>query len=722
MTAEETTPTVLLDIKNMSCASCVARVEKALREVDGVEDASVNLASNTATVKATVPVETLIAAVGRIGYKAHLAAGRPTKSPGGKKELIDFVVALVLAIPLTMIHFFGIDFENAGYVQMLLAALILAVPGRSFFVRAVALLRHRQANMDTLVATGAFTAFAYSAICVLLEVSAGHLLFATAAMIVTLILLGRFLEAKAKARASGAIRELIGLQPPVAWLRRGEEWVQVPVAEIAPDDILLVKPGGKVPTDGVIVEGHASVDESMITGESMPVGKHAGDKVIGATINRANSFIMRAGKVGHDTVLAHIVRMVEQAQNSRSPVQGLADKVAGIFVPVVVSLALLTFVLWMAIDHDIENSIKAAVAVLVVACPCAMGLATPTAIMVGTGVAAKLGILVKDAESLENAHKIESLVFDKTGTVTQGRPEVTAVKAMPEFPEDEMLAAVAACESQSEHPIAQAVLVEALRRSLKIVDVENFESSTGNGIGGKVGEAKVAVGTRTFVIKNGVDVDRLDHTAEEIETEGGTAIYVGIGGRPAGVIGLSDPIRESSLQALAELRAMGIRTILASGDNLVTTRSVGKQTGILQAYGAMRPDDKIELIEKEKEEGRIVGMVGDGINDAPALAAANVGFAMGGGTDVAMESASITLVKGNIAKVATAIRLSRSTMRTIRQNLFWAFAYNTVAIPIAAFGKLDPMIAAGAMALSSVSVVANSLRLRRFAKKQHSSD
>ncbi len=719
MTANETTRTVLLDIKNMSCASCVARVEKALKEVEGVENATVNLTSHTATVKTEVPAEVLIAAVKSIGYKAQLAVGRPTKKPGAKKELANFLIALLLAVPLTIIHFFDIELENGDNIQMLLAAVILAVPGRSFFIRTVALLRHRQANMDTLVATGAFTAFAYSTMRVVLQMEPGHLLFATAAMIVTLILLGRFLEAKAKSRATGAIWELINLQPPVAWLRRGENWVQVPVAKISPDDILLVKPGGKVPTDGAIVEGQASIDESMITGESMPVGKHAGDEVIGATINRANSFIMRASRVGQDTVLANIVRMVEQAQISRSPVQRLADKVAGVFVPVVVALALLTFVLWIAIDGDAEHSIKAAVAVLVVACPCAMGLATPTAIMVATGVAAKLGILIKDAESMEMAHKIESLVFDKTGTVTQGRPEVTSIKTMPEFAEDDMLVMIASCESHSEHPIAQAMLAEAKGRSLKISAVENFESTTGSGISGKVGESKIAVGTRMFVIKNGVDVDRLDHIAEEVEIDGGTAVYVGIDGRPAAVIGFSDPIRESSAQALAELRAMGIRTILASGDNLVTTRAVGKQTGIIEAYGALRPDDKIELIEKEKAKGRIVGMVGDGINDAPALAAANVGFAMGGGTEVAMESASITLVKGNIAKVATAIQLSRSTIRTIRQNLFWAFAYNILAIPIAALGKLDPMIAAGAMAMSSVSVVANSLRLRRFATKQH---
>ena len=717
MPPREKPATVALNISGMTCASCARRIEKALAGVEGVESAAVNLATQRALVRTVSSPDELIPAVERIGYKARFVTDQAPPTFRITAELVNFLIALLFTIPLLIITWFGISFENGKLVQLLLAAGVIVGPGRGIFIKAISLLRHFSANMDTLIAMGSFTAFAFSAGRVALGYPEGQFYFETTGMIITLILLGRFLEAGAKARTSAAISELIGLQPAVAWIKQGDDWLEVPVENIRPGDVLLVKPGAKIPVDGVVVEGRSSVDESMVTGESMPVTKKVGDAVIGATVNQSGSFVMRAEKVGADTMLSRIVRLVEQAQTSRAPVQRVADRVAGVFVPFVIIVAMITFILWVSITGDVERAMMHTVAVLVIACPCALGLATPTAIMAGTGSAARLGILIKDAASLELAHKLDTLVFDKTGTVTEGAPVVTGVRKLAAFEEDEMLSLAASCEARSEHPLARAILDEARQRGLTFHQVEDFEAVPGGGVRGKVLDKKIYIGSRTLLVQNDIDVDPLDSYAEEIESEGASAIYVGIDGRPAAVIGIADPIRSTSTQALAELRAMGIRTVLASGDNIVTTRAIGKQTGIIKTRGAMRPDDKIELIEEEKKEGHIVGMVGDGINDAPALAAADVGFAMGSGTDVAMETAPVTLVRGDIARVATAIRLSKRTMRTIRQNLFWAFAYNTVAIPFAAFGPIPPMFAAGLMALSSVSVVLNSLRLRRFAPK-----
>ncbi len=711
------TATTVLTIQGMSCASCISRVEKALAGISGVESVNVNLATHRALIHGDAPVAALISAVKQAGYKAAVHSGEPTLTFSSKGQLVNFLAALALVIPLLAVKVFSSDFDDSEIVQMLLAFTILAIPGRRFFIAAIKQARRLQANMDTLVAIGSFTAFAFSTARVLLPPAEDHLYFETAGMIVTLILLGRFLEARAKARASTAISELMGLRAATALKKTGDNWVEVPVESVEPGDFLMVRPGARVPVDGKLMEGEARIDESMITGESMPAHKTPGAAVIGATVNRSGSFIMSAEKIGADTMLSHIIRLVETAQSSRAPSQRLADKVAGVFVPLVIAVAVVTFVLWIAIEGNTERAIKSAVAVLVIACPCAMGLAAPTAILVGTGVAARQGILVRDAAGFELAHKVETLVFDKTGTLTQGTPAVTRIKKLSDFSEDELFAKVASCEIRSEHPFAQAIIEEAGHRNLDLGEVTDFEPVAGFGIRGVINGEKICIGSRIFLMKNNIDVDLLDTFAEEIESEGATAIYIGVDGMPTAIIGISDPLRATSSQSLAELRAMKIKTVLASGDNLVTTRSVGKQTGIIETHGSMRPDDKIELIKKEKSRGKIVGMVGDGINDAPALAAADVGFAMGGGTDIAMETAAITLVQGDISRVTSAIRISRSTVRTIRQNLFWAFAYNTLAIPVAAFGALHPMIAAGTMALSSVMVIGNSLRLRRLNPK-----
>ena len=716
MPPSEKPATINLNIGGMTCASCALRVEKALSKVEGVESVGVNFATQRALVRAASPAEKLISAVKEAGYRAQIARASTPPPARATRELINFLVALVFTMPLLVIKWFDISFDNGELVQLLLAASVIAVPGREFFIRAIRLAGRFSANMDTLIAIGSFTAFAFSAVRIIMPHITGetHLFFETSGMIITLVLLGRFLEAGARMRSSQAVRELMELRPAAAFVKRDGQWVEVPVDDVRAGQILLIKPGAKIPVDGVVESGRSSVNESMVTGESMPVTKEAKDRIIGGTINGPGGFEMKAEKVGADTVLSHIIRLVQQAQASRAPVQRLVDKVAGVFVPFVIIIAAITFILWFSIRGDIEPAIQAAVAVLVVSCPCAMGLATPTAITVGTGVAAGLGILMKDAAALELAHKLDILVFDKTGTVTEGSPAVTNIRKLAGFEEDEALSLVASCEVRSEHPVARAIIDEAKRRNLLFHQVEDFEAVTGGGVHGKAQNRKVCIGSRTFLLQNKIDAAPLDAYAEEIESDGATAIYVGIDGRPSVVIGIADPIRSSSTQALAELRAMGIKTILASGDNLVTTRSVGRQTGVLETRGALRPDDKIELVQEEKEGGHIVGMVGDGINDAPALAAADVGFAMGGGTDAAMETAQITLVKGDIARVATAIRLSHATIRIIRQNLFWAFAYNTLAIPVAALGKLPPMYAAGAMALSSITVVLNSLRLRRF--------
>lgn len=696
-------------IQGMTCASCVGRVEKAIRKVAGVESVSVSLASETAYVTGDVTPESISAAVKKIGYGAEpLKAGeaaRPTIQ--AKREFINFLIAATLTAPIIIISMFHVHFPGSDWAQFALTVPVLFFAGREFYIKTFALLRHFSANMDTLIAMGSFAAFGFSTAMLLMpHDGAPHLYFETGAAIVTLILLGRFLEATAKGRASSAIKELIALQPQSALVKRGENWVEMRVEQLHAGDVLLVKPGAKIPVDGVVLDGVSYADESMISGESNPVKKEPGSEVIGATINGTGALTMRATKVGADTVLARIVRLVEQAQASKAPVQRLADKVAGIFVPSVIIVAAVTFALWMLLKGNVDPAISAAVAVLVIACPCSLGLATPTAVIVGTGVAAKKGILIRNAESLELAEKLQVLIFDKTGTITEGKPRVVRFRSVGNVPDAEALSLIASCERRSEHPLAQAVVKYAETQGATLSEPSDFKSTTGAGVKAIVKGRTVLAGSRSFLEAEGVEMPAAVSPAR-------TAVWAAIDGALAGVFEIADPVKATSAAALKALHAMSIQSVLASGDNEAIAKSVAEEVGIDTVRAPVRPEDKARIVEEFRKSGKMVGMVGDGINDAPALAAADVGFAIGTGADVAIETAQVTLVQGDIAKVATAVELSRATMRTIRQNLFWAFGYNTLAIPIAAFGLLHPMIAAAAMALSSVSVVTNSLRLRR---------
>ena len=695
-------------VQGMTCASCAARVEKAVRKVPGVESVSVNLATETALVAGDAPLDAVFAAIEKIGYHASPLKegelGRPTIQ--ARREFINFVVAAALSIPVVVISMFGLHFPYSGWVQFALTAVVLFYAGREFFIKTILLLRHFSANMDTLIAMGSFAAFGFSA-AMLLSPHEGkpHLYFETGAIIVTLILLGRFLEATAKGRASAAIKELIALQPQVALVKRGENWAQMRVNALHEEDVILVRPGDKIPVDGVVIDGASFVDESMISGESAPVKKEKDSEVIGATINGNGSLTIRATKVGSATVLAHIIRLVEQAQASKAPVQRLADKVAGIFVPAVMLIAAVTFALWLIFNGNIDPAIRASVAVLVIACPCSLGLATPTAVIVGTGVAARKGILIRNAESLELAEKLQVLIFDKTGTITEGKPRVVEFRNLGNAPDAQVLALAASCESRSEHPLAQAVVNYAKKLGAALHEPSGFRSTAGAGVRAVVEGKNILAGNADFLEADGVDLGAATSPAT-------TAVWVAIDGELAALFEIADPVKDSSPEALRALRKMSIATVLASGDNQPTARSVARTVDIDEVRAPVRPEEKAAIVEEFRARGKVVGMVGDGINDAPALAAADIGFAIGTGTDIAIETAEVTLVQGDIAKVATAVQLSRATMRTIRQNLFWAFGYNTLAIPVAAFGLLHPMIAAAAMALSSVSVVTNSLRLR----------
>jgi Cu+-exporting ATPase len=572
--------------------------------------------------------------------------------------------------------------------------------------------------MDVLVAMGTTAAFLYSVYNGFFEPDRmrgmNNLYFEASSMIITLILLGKYLEARAKGRTSEAIKKLMGLQAKTARVIRDGEEIDIPVDEVVPGDIVSVRPGEKVPVDGEIIEGASAVDESMLTGESIPVEKTAGDTVIGATINKHGAFKMRAKKVGRETVLAQIVKMVEEAQGSKAPIQKLADKVAGVFVPAVIGVAVLTFVLWMVIRGEVSEAFMSAVAVLVIACPCALGLATPTAIMVGTGKGAEKGILIKGGEYLETAYKVSAVVLDKTGTITKGEPEVTDILPLGTLSGDEVLRLAAAAEKNSEHPLGVAIYEAAKARLGAIPDPERFAAVPGKGVLAEAEGKVILVGTHKLMTESGVDIARAAEALERLESEGKTAMLMAVDKDIAAVIAVADTLKEHSVEAVAELREMGVEVFMITGDNARTAAAIARQVGIGHVLAEVLPEHKAEEVEKLREKGYVTAMVGDGINDAPALATADIGMAVGTGTDVAIEAADITLMRGDLRTVAAAIRLSRRTMRKIKQNLFWAFIYNVIGIPIAAFGLLSPIIAGAAMAFSSVSVVSNSLSLKRF--------
>lgn len=715
----------ILLIEGMTCAACSARVEKALSRLGGVIKANVNLSTNKAIIEypsGAIEEEILVKAVEKAGYKAEVEreVDRDREKELREKEIKSlkrsFIISAILSIPLFSAMFFHMagqeNILTNGYFQLLLATPVQFIIGYRFYKGAYNSLRGGGANMDVLVSMGTSAAYFYSLYNVIKGVHEYY--FEASAVIITLILLGKTFEAVAKGKTSEAIKKLMGLQPKTARVIRDGIEKDIPIEEVNIGDVIVVKPGERIPVDGIIIEGHSSIDESMITGESIPVDKKEGDKVIGATINKFGSFKFEAQRIGKDTVLAQIIKLVEDAQGSKAPVQRLADKISGIFVPVVVLIALVTFIGFYLVRGDFTTGLINAVAVLVIACPCALGLATPTAIMVGTGKGAENGILIKSGEHLERAHNMEAIVLDKTGTITKGEPEVTDIITFNSMQEDELLRVAATVEKASEHPLGQAIVRRGEEKLLMLTEPDSFMAIPGKGLKAALEGKEIYIGNRKLMSDAHIHIDEAEPELNRLEEEGKTAMMVGIDGQISGIIAVADRIKDSSKRAIEELKNMGLDVYMITGDNERTAKAIAKMVGIDNVLAEVLPENKAEMVERIKSQGKYVGMVGDGINDAPALAAADVGFAIGTGTDVAMEAADITLMRGDLMGIVTAIRLSHRTMKTIKQNLFWAFFYNSIGIPFAALGFLNPMIAGAAMAFSSVSVVTNSLRLRNF--------
>ena len=750
-------------VGGVTCASCVANIEKALNKVPGVISVNVNLASEKATVQYLedeAGMADFRQAVEGAGYSilaevspegiaepdaATAAARHEVRS---LRDKLIFAGAIGLFMLLVAISEFSGGWMPSSlgnhYLLWALATPVQFWAGWQFYKGFWAALKHKRANMNTLIAVGTSAAYFYSVTAILFPgffASGGReasVYFDTAAIIIALILLGRFLEARAKGRTSEAIKKLIGMQAKTARVVRQGEERDIPVEEVVAGDIVIVRPGEKIPVDGTVKEGYSSIDESMVTGESMPVEKRAGDEVIGATINKTGSFRFKATKVGKDTALAQIIKLVEEAQGSKAPIQRLADVISSYFVPIVIGIAAATFIIWYSIGPApaLTFALLNFVAVLIIACPCALGLATPTAIMVGTGKGAENGVLIRSGEALETAHKIKAIILDKTGTLTQGQPVVTDVVATPDFREEELLMMAASAERGSEHPLGESIVNAAKEKNLSLVDATEFNAIAGHGIEAKVNGKKVLLGNLKLMQEREVPMEDLEEKSIQFSHEGKTPMFLGIDGQAAGIIAVADTLKPNSKEAVRELHRLGLEVVMLTGDNQRTADAIAQEVGIDRALAEVLPEHKAQEVKKLQDEGKIVAMVGDGINDAPALAQADVGIAIGTGTDVAMEAANITLISGDLRGVVTAISLSKRTLRIIKQNLFWAFAYNSALIPVAAgalffvfgqtgvpsglrfilgeYGFLNPMLAAGAMAASSITVVSNSLRLKKF--------
>ncbi|MEN4937014.1 heavy metal translocating P-type ATPase [Stenotrophomonas sp. TWI1151] len=744
--------TTELSIEGMTCASCVGRVERGLAQLPGVIAASVNLTTERAQVRhlaGTVSVADLVAAVENAGYTAR-AAGVSTAAAGDQEEerreaearalRRSLLLAVVLTLPVFILEMgshlvpamhhwvmHAVGLQTSWYLQFALATLVLFGPGLRFFRKGVPALLRGAPDMNSLVSLGTAAAYGYSVVATfapgVLPPGTANVYFEAAVVIVTLILLGRTLEARAKGRTSQAIKRLVGLQARTARVQRGDETVEVPLDEVTLGDVVLVRPGEKVPVDGAVVEGASYVDESMITGEPVPVAKAVGAEVVGGTLNTTGAFSFRVTKVGGDTVLAQIIRLVEQAQGSKLPIQALVDRVTMWFVPAVMAAAALTFLVWLVLGPApaLTFALVNAVAVLIIACPCAMGLATPTSIMVGTGRAAELGVLFRKGEALQALRDVSVIALDKTGTLTKGRPELTDLEPADGFQADEVLALVAAVETRSEHPIAEAIVAAARARGLALAAIERFEAVPGFGVSARVAGRTVAVGADRYMTRLGLEVAAFRPTAQRLGEQGRSPLYAAIDGRLAAVIAVADPIKESTPAAIQALHALGLKVAMITGDNAATAAAIARQLGIDEVAAEVLPDGKVAALKRFRAGGAKVAFVGDGINDAPALAEADVGLAIGTGTDVAIEAADVVLMSGDLRGVPNAIALSQATIRNIKQNLFWAFAYNAVLIPVAAgllypFNGtlLSPIFAAAAMALSSVFVLGNALRLKRF--------
>ncbi|MNW36775.1 Copper-exporting P-type ATPase A [compost metagenome] len=725
-----------LQITGMTCAACANRIEKGLNRLPGVAGANVNLALETAQVRfepAEVSLNDIIQKVSQLGYSAALKQSQDQADQVRAEEIAKqkrkLIVSAVLTFPLlwAMAGHFSFtafiwtpDLLMNPWFQFILATPVQFIVGWGFYVGAYKALRNRSANMDVLVALGTSAAYFYSLYLSIQSLSMAHghtpqLYYETSSVLITLILLGKWFEALAKGRSSQAIKTLMGLQAKTATVIKDGEEVSVAIDAVVPGDIILVKPGERIPVDGEVLDGVSAVDESMLTGESIPVEKKVGDEVIGATVNKNGALRIRAMKVGRDTALAQIIRVVEEAQGSKAPIQRVADVISGVFVPIVVGIAVVTFLVWFffVAPGSFSEALEKAIAVLVIACPCALGLATPTSIMAGSGRAAEYGILFKGGEHLETAQSLDTIVLDKTGTITRGQPELREVVPANGIQEAELLALLGSAERSSEHPLAEAIVTGARERGLTLPEASAFEAIPGHGISAIVEGRRILAGTRRLMAREGIDVGSYEDVMSMKEEAGQTVLLIAVDGVYAGMVGVSDRVKDTSKAAVSRLKELGLQVVMITGDNDRTARAIAGEVGIDLVLSEVLPEGKAAEVKKLQEQGRKVAMVGDGINDAPALAIADVGIAIGTGTDVAIEAADVTLMRGDLQGVPDAIEMSKRTMGNIKQNMFWALAYNSVGIPIAAAGFLAPWLAGAAMALSSVSVVLNALRLQR---------